>query len=93
MKFRFLADHVVSGRIIPAGATEEMSLSFVPSGATEPLDGEACLRFWRVGPQPLGPVALRVAAPKTRWERIEFIECGARWKLIGLGADLPDVCG
>lgn len=90
MKFRFLVPHHLD-RLYEAGETADLPLSFVPNGGTEPLDQEACLAFYRCGPQPT-PNAIRVV-PRTRWHPIERIPGGARWKLTGLGADLPDVCG
>lgn len=95
MKFRFLVDHHLNDRVYAAGETADVPASFMPSGSVEPMDAEACLLFWRCGPQPTPVVfnGLRVA-PRTRWVSSP-IEGSPhrRWRLTGLGADLPcDFC-
>jgi hypothetical protein len=85
MRFRFLENHLVEGsRIVPAGAVEELPLSFQPSGAMEPLDQDALSAFYRIGPQ-IPRVHITVDPPLTRWEWVPAIK---RWRLTGLGQNL-----
>jgi hypothetical protein len=85
MRFRFLQDHWVEGaRIIPAGAVEDLPLSFQPSGAMEPLDQDALSAFYRAGVQ-LPRVHLTVNPPITAWRQIPGTKT---YQLTGLGAGL-----
>jgi hypothetical protein len=86
MRFRFLENHLVAdSRIVPAGSVEEMPLDFVPTGACEAMDEEACSAVYRAGPQ-LPRVHITVDPPVTHWL---FDPVTRKWALTGLGAGLP----